>query len=232
MLNINGNLIGNVEIKTIQGKDGEVTVANFTLFRKMGKEGEKKKQGLNEVINLAMQKDEGIRNKLRYRAHKFTPLFKQILNDRSTLSFIPETFENDRKVLESIEAYKLYLSEQNILEKAQELLCSMNRYDSRKLSIDGKYISKLSQAIFNSWSKIHDGIKDYKKSLLPKETKKAFDPKKRIGWHIFRRAMDMGLVLRPMGDIIYFNPPLNIEKTDLDKAVELCRKAVVTVLGE
>ena len=65
-----------------------------------------------------------------------------------------------------------------------------------------------------------------------KETKKAFDPKKRIGWHIFRRAMDMGLVLRPMGDIIYFNPPLNIEKTDLDKAVELCRKAVVTVLGE
>lgn len=42
----------------------------------------------------------------------------------------------------------------------------------------------------------------------------------------------MGLVLRPMGDIIYFNPPLNIEKPDLDKAVELCRKAVVTVLGE
>ena len=35
MLNINGNLIGNVEIKTIQGKEGEVTVANFTLFRKM-----------------------------------------------------------------------------------------------------------------------------------------------------------------------------------------------------
>ena len=43
MLNINGNLIGNVEIKTIQGKEGEVTVANFTLFRKMGKTGEKRK---------------------------------------------------------------------------------------------------------------------------------------------------------------------------------------------
>ena len=47
MLNINGNLIGNVEIKTIQGKDGEVTVANFTLFRKMGKTGEKKKEYIN-----------------------------------------------------------------------------------------------------------------------------------------------------------------------------------------
>ena len=35
MLNINGNLIGDVEIKTILGKDGEVSVANFTLFRNM-----------------------------------------------------------------------------------------------------------------------------------------------------------------------------------------------------
>ena len=47
MLNINGNLIGDVEIKTIQGKEGEVTVANFTLFRKMGKTGEKKKEYIN-----------------------------------------------------------------------------------------------------------------------------------------------------------------------------------------
>lgn len=47
MLNINGNLIGNVEIKTIQGKEREVTVANFTLFRKMGKTGEKKKEYIN-----------------------------------------------------------------------------------------------------------------------------------------------------------------------------------------
>lgn len=47
MLNINGNLIGDVEIKTIQGKDGEIAVANFTLFRKMGKTGEKKKEYIN-----------------------------------------------------------------------------------------------------------------------------------------------------------------------------------------
>ena len=47
MLNINGNLINNVEIKTIQGKEGEVTVANFILFRKMGKTGEKKKEYIN-----------------------------------------------------------------------------------------------------------------------------------------------------------------------------------------
>ena len=47
MLNINGNLIGEVQVKTIQGKDGEIAVANFTLFRKMGKTGEKKKENIN-----------------------------------------------------------------------------------------------------------------------------------------------------------------------------------------
>lgn len=47
MLNINGNLINEVEYRTIQGKDEEVSVANFTLFRKMGKEGEKKKEYIN-----------------------------------------------------------------------------------------------------------------------------------------------------------------------------------------
>ena len=47
MLNIDGNLIGEVQVKTIQGKDGEIAVANFTLFRKMGKTGEKKKEYIN-----------------------------------------------------------------------------------------------------------------------------------------------------------------------------------------
>mgnify|MGYP000913566491 FL=1 len=47
MLNINGNLIGDVENKTIQGKNGDVLTANFTLFRKMGKTGEKKKEYIN-----------------------------------------------------------------------------------------------------------------------------------------------------------------------------------------
>lgn len=63
-------------------------------------------------------------------------------------------------------------------------------------------------------------------------TKKAFPAEKRVGWHVFRKAMDLGLVLRPMGDVIYFNPPLNIEKKELDLAIKLCREAVISVLGE
>ena len=64
MININGNLIGEIEIKTIRGKDRKVTVANFTLFRKMGKEGEKKKEYINcniygEKIELTKDFEKG-----------------------------------------------------------------------------------------------------------------------------------------------------------------------------
>src|SRR3712207_2084263 len=47
MINMNGNMIHEVEYQVIQGKEGEIEVANFTLFRKMGKEGEKKKEYIN-----------------------------------------------------------------------------------------------------------------------------------------------------------------------------------------
>ncbi|CAL7867251.1 Single-stranded DNA-binding protein [Fusobacterium necrophorum subsp. funduliforme] len=47
MINMNGNMIHEVEYQVIQGKEGEIEVANFTLFRKIGKQGEKKKEYIN-----------------------------------------------------------------------------------------------------------------------------------------------------------------------------------------
>ncbi len=47
MININANLISEVQFTEIDGNDGKVKVANFTLFRKTGKEGEKKKEYIN-----------------------------------------------------------------------------------------------------------------------------------------------------------------------------------------
>ena len=43
--------------------------------------------------------------------------------------------------------------------------------------------------------------------------------------------MEKGLVLRPIGDVIYFNPPLNIERETLKEAVKRCREAVEEVLS-
>jgi len=76
----------------------------------------------------------------------------------------------------------------------------------------------------------HIGLINALELVEDKKTRAAFDPKRRIGWQIFRKAMDLGLVLRPIGDVIYFNPPLNIDKKTCAKAVKLCQEAVLAVL--
>ena len=76
----------------------------------------------------------------------------------------------------------------------------------------------------------HIGLINALELVEDKKTKQAFDPNRRIGWEIFRKAMDLGLVLRPIGDVIYFNPPLVIDEATCDKAIDLCKQAVLAVL--
>ena len=68
-----------------------------------GEAGSEKVQGLNEKINLAKQqlpKEE--QNKLR---GKMTVLYKQILSDRETSSFIPVGFENNNEVYDTVKQF-------------------------------------------------------------------------------------------------------------------------------
>ncbi len=63
-------------------------------------------------------------------------------------------------------------------------------------------------------------------------TKEPLDPKKRTGYAIYKKALSYGLVLRPLGDVLYFNPPLNITRKKLSLAIEIMQKAMADVLGE
>ena len=65
-----------------------------------------------------------------------------------------------------------------------------------------------------------------------REGKQGFAPEKRIGYQIYMQAMKRGLLLRPMGDVPYFNPPLNITREEIDQAVEICVQSIETVLGK
>lgn len=141
-----------------------------------GKEGEYKKQGLNEIINLAMQQSPEVKEVLKNKVHRFTPLFKQILSDRSTMSFIPDAFADDNEVLLAVDAYRKYLLEKNIGDRAFQLISDIEEYSPELMSIGGKYVSVLSQLLFNSWSEIRDGVKAYKESLITgKKTKKELE---------------------------------------------------------
>ena len=105
-----------------------------------------------------------------------------------------------------------------------------------KVNEDGKYLHEELMKALGHHKNVgeirHIGLINAIELVEDPATKKAFPAEKRIGWHVFRKAMAKGLVLRPMGDVIYFNPPLNISREDLDKGVALCKEAVEAVLGE
>jgi adenosylmethionine-8-amino-7-oxononanoate aminotransferase len=50
------------------------------------------------------------------------------------------------------------------------------------------------------------------------------------GQAVYRRALELGAYLRPLGDTVYIAPPLNITDGDLDELLEIVRASVTNVL--
>ena len=65
-----------------------------------------------------------------------------------------------------------------------------------------------------------------------KQTKEPFESKLRTGYQIYKKALEKGVILRPLGDVIYFNPPLIIERKDMDFVIDIAYECMVEILGE
>lgn len=65
-----------------------------------------------------------------------------------------------------------------------------------------------------------------------RETKEPFDSKLRTGYQIYKKALEKGVILRPLGDVIYFNPPLIIERKDMDFVVDVAYRCLCDILPE
>lgn len=76
----------------------------------------------------------------------------------------------------------------------------------------------------------HIGLIHALELVADKKTKAPLPAAKRTGYEIYRRALAHGLLLRPIGDVLYFNPPLNITQPELDTALNLAKTALYEVL--
>lgn len=63
-----------------------------------------------------------------------------------------------------------------------------------------------------------------------KDTKEPFDSKLRVGYQIYKKALKKGVLLRPLGNVIYFNPPLIISKEDMDFVTDVALECTKEVL--
>ncbi|MCX7877996.1 MAG: type V CRISPR-associated protein Cas12a/Cpf1 [Ignavibacteria bacterium] len=142
-----------------------IDLFNYVVGGK-AEEGGKKVKGLNEYINLHNQRNNDRNN----RIPRLKQLYKQILSDRTSISFIPEKYIDDNELLESIENF--YTSELinhkkgdntiNIISEIKNLLQNITEYNTNGIYVNnGVMLTNISQKIFGNWGYIHNALRNY-----------------------------------------------------------------------
>jgi adenosylmethionine-8-amino-7-oxononanoate aminotransferase len=59
-----------------------------------------------------------------------------------------------------------------------------------------------------------------------------FDPASRVGLHAYRKALELGVVLRPLGDILYWMPPYCVDEAQLQLLADTTREVILHATRE
>lgn len=65
-----------------------------------------------------------------------------------------------------------------------------------------------------------------------KETKEPFESEKRVGYNIYQKALKKGVLLRALGNIIYFMPPYVISEEEINFMVDVARDSIIEYFNE
>lgn len=144
----------------------DIDLYNTLLGGIVSKENSPKIRGLNELINLYSQK-----SKKKYPLFKL--LYKQILSDRESLSFLPQAFEGIKEVYNSIILFynekiiskTKYIGENavNVLEYARQLFESLKNaeFNAEEIYVDKFNLRSISSTKFGSYDFITKALDSY-----------------------------------------------------------------------
>lgn len=62
--------------------------------------------------------------------------------------------------------------------------------------------------------------------VADRDSRTAFPWQQRRGYQVYRRALELGVLLRPLGNVIYFMPPLTISDTELEQLLTTAWQAI------
>lgn len=129
-------------------------------------------QGLNECINLYNQ--QVAKNEKSKRLPLMKPLYKQILSEKDSVSFIPEKLNSDNEVLHAIKDY--YTGHIGDFDLLTELLQSLNAYNANGIFVkSGVAITDISNGAFNSWNVLRSAWNEKYEALHPVTSKTKID---------------------------------------------------------
>ena len=119
----------------------------------------------------------------------------------------------------AVEVLKI-LKEENIIGKANTNAKYFNQIIKEKF-LPHKNVGEVrSIGLINAIELVKD-----------KNTKEPLDSTLRTGYQIYKKSLKKGVLLRPLGDVIYFNPPLIIQKEDMDFVTDVALECLKIVLG-
>ncbi len=141
------------------------------------KEDGVKLRGINEFLNLYWQQHPDFAKE--NRKIKLVPLFKQILSDRSSLSFKIDTIENDMQLKEMLFSFVKKIetgaSEDNksVLDSVCDLFISINNQNLSEIYINRKDINNVSRILTGDWAWIQSRMNVYADEIFKTKAEKA-----------------------------------------------------------
>ncbi|MDE6011851.1 MAG: type V CRISPR-associated protein Cas12a/Cpf1 [Prevotella sp.] len=140
----------------------------------VAEEGKQKFHGINELY-----RQQHLKLKTKKKAPIMVPLFKQILSDRETLSYIPQQIEDEQQMIEvlgqfytSITAFNYNGKTINILKELVRLTNKMSDYNPDGIFLSAKSLTSISQKLFGRWSLINDRLYEQAVQKFGKNKKK------------------------------------------------------------
>ncbi len=99
-----------------------------------------------------------------------------------------------------------------------------------KNALKSKQIEEKARLLFDGHPRVGEyrqlGMIGALELVADRQTKEAFDWKRRIGYGIYRIALAKGVLLRPLGNIIYFMPPYVVDEEDIALMLKVARDSI------
>ena len=157
------------DIFTIDFYNSLLTQDGIDFFNQVlggvAEEGKQKYRGINEFSNLYRQQHPDVSAKKK--ALTMIPLFKQILSDRDTLSYIPQQIESEHQLIEllnqfysHIKAFDYNGKTVDVLSELSNLICRIDEFNPDGIYLSAKSLTDISQKLFGKWSVITDRLNE------------------------------------------------------------------------
>ncbi|PKM94650.1 MAG: adenosylmethionine--8-amino-7-oxononanoate transaminase [Firmicutes bacterium HGW-Firmicutes-1] len=101
---------------------------------------------------------------------------------------------------------------------------SLNIFEDEHILESNQKKTKLIRDMVSTMFKDHPYVGEFRQLgmvgaielVKDQKTKEGFDWKERVGYNIYQIALKKGILLRPLGNVIYFMPPYVVEEKDIE----------------